>query len=394
MWNKHKVDEQVMDLFLKKKRASRQEGAAPATPFRDFLRIGKRELYWICQICGWALYGLYLGFMLGGSDSELDALVKDIVFTTSCLLLLSHLYRNYIVAHGWLRMLFGKLLVRIVTASFLLSLTVIPIGLLSIQTFDPGKLDTALNIEAVVSSALGGTFVFFCWSLCYFLYHYVSNYNRNLKWEALINEFELNKLRSQLNPHFIFNALNSVRVLVDENPKKAKDSISQLSNILRSSLLMDKKKVISFEEELQIVKDYLALEGTRFEERLQTAIEVEKECLSYKVPPMMLQTLVENGIKHGVSKLKSGGSIQIRAFVKDGAMVCQIRNSGHYVAGKVEKEGYGLKSTIQRLDLLYRGRASFSIANESDEVVLVEITIPVWDESELSVANLPPAFTE
>ena len=127
-------------------------------------------------------------------------------------------------------------------------------------------------------------------------------------------EIELNNLKSQLNPHFIFNALNSIRALVDENPSKSKQAINQLSNILRNSLASDKKGLTKFEDEIKIVKDYLGLESIRFEERLKTEFEIHPESQKFLVPPLMIQTLVENGIKHGISKLTPGGVIQLKTY--------------------------------------------------------------------------------
>ena len=347
------------------------------------LQMNKTVLYWICQIGGWSAYGMSTLFASGALKWNTAA---DVCFTMVCLLGLSHLYRNFIVRKGWLKLLFVKLFLRIIIASVTLAILAIPFSLLSYFLFDPEKISTDFTQEGIFMHILGGTFVFFCWSLAYFLYHYVTSYNRNLKWEAMINEFELNKLRSQLNPHFIFNALNTVRALVDEDPNKAKDSIQQLSNILRNSLLMDKKKVISFGAELDIVKDYLALESTRFEERLKVEIDVDKEALSYKVPPLMIQTLVENGIKHGISKLKNGGVIHLTAKVENDHLLCDITNSGHYKPSEDRKQGYGIKSTLQRLELLYHQEASFQIYNDNTAEtpqVMVELKIPKWDESQL-----------
>ena len=100
--------------------------------------------------------------------------------------------------------------------------------------------------------------------------------------------------------------------MVDENPKKSKQAITQLSNILRNSLASDKKGLTNFDEELKIVKDYLGLESIRFEERLKTEFDIHPESQRFLVPPMMIQTLVENGIKHGISKLTRGGVIQLK----------------------------------------------------------------------------------
>ena len=190
-------------------------------------------------------------------------------------------------------------------------------------------------------------------------------------------EIELNNLKSQLNPHFIFNALNSIRALVDENPSKSKQAINQLSNILRNSLASEKKGLTKFDDELKVVKDYLGLESIRFEERLKTEFDIHPESKNFLVPPLMIQTLVENGIKHGVSKLTKGGIIHVKTYVDNDRLKIHIRNSGHLINGtKRAKGGLGLKNTIQRLRLLYGEEASFRIVNENDNFVLTEIIIP------------------
>jgi two-component system, LytTR family, sensor kinase len=190
-------------------------------------------------------------------------------------------------------------------------------------------------------------------------------------------EIELKNLKSQLNPHFIFNALNSIRALVDENPAKSKQAINQLSNILRSSLASDKKGLTKFDDELKIVKDYLGLESIRFEERLKTEFDIHPESQNFLVPPLMIQTLVENGIKHGISKLTQGGVVQVKTSILNRKLKIHIRNSGHLINGaKRSKTGLGLKNTIQRLKLIYGDDASFRIVNENDNFVLTEIIIP------------------
>lgn len=219
----------------------------------------------------------------------------------------------------------------------------------------------------------------FVWSVLYFIYNYFERYNNSLKHEAAVREIELNNLKAQLNPHFIFNALNSIRALVDENPKKSKNAITQLSNILRNSLASNKTKLTSFENELKTVKDYLGLESIRFEERLSTEFDIHPDSYQFHVPPLMFQTLIENGIKHGISKLKKGGLIQMRTFVSDNRLKVQIRNTGQVKMNGMpiqEKGGLGLRNTAQRLSLLYGQEASFKIFNESNTTVLTELIIP------------------
>src|SRR5205814_8523280 len=130
--------------------------------------------------------------------------------------------------------------------------------------------------------------------------------------------------------------------LIDENPSRARTAITELSNILRSSMQVDEAETVSFEKELNIVKDYLALENMRFEDRLKVQYEIDEDTLDQPVPPMMLQTLVENAIKHGISKHISGGVIKIISDYKDQYHELAVQNTGHmngYVNGE---EGFGL----------------------------------------------------
>jgi sensor histidine kinase YesM len=342
--------------------------------------LQKRNLYWICQFGGWGAY-LVLAILGLYTEERFDwRSGLDTLLTVSALMLITHFFRKYITKREWLKMLFGRLFPHILLASLVLSAIALPCQLLFSFLLNNYY---SLDLTTLLRSLIEGGFMFFIWQIAYFLYHYVNNYNRNLKLEAMVNEFELNKLKSQLNPHFIFNALNSVKALVDEDPERAKDSIYQLSSILRSSLMMDKKKVIPMEEELDIVKNYLALEGTRFEERLKVAYHVAPEALRFLVPPMMLQTLVENGIKHGISNYKDGGTISLSAQVEQGNLRIQIRNTGQLGGQKQPGTGYGLRSTTQRLNLLYDKGASFSVANENSDTVLTELVIPPWNPKEV-----------
>jgi len=203
------------------------------------------------------------------------------------------------------------------------------------------------------------------WLLIYLVWHYI-NKNRNdqldkLRLEATVKSLELKTIKSHINPHFIFNAHNSIRALVDENPERARQAITQLSNILRSSMQVEKMETVPLQQELDIVKDYLALEHMRFEERLQIKLDIDENSLTQPIPPMMLQTLVENAIKHGISKQLSGGIIRIISRFKHGNLEIIVQNTGSLNGNGTNTEGFGIVSTQQRLNLLYQGKANFKI---------------------------------
>ena len=186
---------------------------------------------------------------------------------------------------------------------------------------------------------------------------------------------ELKTIKSQINPHFIFNALNSIRALVDENPERARQAITELSNILRSSIQVDKVEVASLEKELDIVKDYLALEYIRFADRLKVVYEVDQKTLSNQIPPMMLQTLVENAIKHGLGKQPGDCTIKIISKLEQDKLVLMVQNTG--LLQQKEKDGFGLQSTRERLNILYRGQALFEIFQCEPNQVTAKLVIPI-----------------
>jgi len=218
------------------------------------------------------------------------------------------------------------------------------------------------------------------WLLIYMVWHYIEK-NRNdqldkLKLESTVKELELKTIKSHINPHFIFNSLNSIRALVDENPERARTAITELSNILRSSMQAEKSETVTLQRELDIVKDYLALEHMRFEERLRISFDIDEDTLEYPVPPMMLQTLVENAIKHGISKQINGGEVIVIAAYKGDHLELMVRNTGQ-LSGVINGDGFGIKSTQDRLNLMYQGKAFFEIKNADNNMVESKIIMPV-----------------
>jgi len=347
--------------------------------------VNKSRIYWSLQIGGWLLYAfVQIAWSYDASGSLIPRRVVNLLFEAFLCLMITNWFRILLNRYKWLYLPMHKLIPGVLFSVFVMGLIIyflrLPITFVLGKLFEPVttlNLTVALSISQIVGQSFYYAIVFFLWTVFYFTYHYFDRYNTSLKYDASMIEIELNNLKSQLNPHFIFNALNSIRALVDENPSKSKQAINQLSNILRNSLASDKKGLTKFEDELKIVKDYLGLESIRFEERLKTDFDIHPDSQKFLVPPLMIQTLVENGIKHGISKLTPGGVIQLKTFVDNNHLKIHIRNSGHLVNGtKRGKSGLGLKNTVQRLKLLYGEEASFRIVNENDNFVLTEIVIP------------------
>jgi len=342
-------------------------------------KISKKQAYWILQITGWSVYAFIWLVFLFIADEESWIKVINILLFALYFFFSTHLLRGIIIHKGWLTISLIRLIPRLLLTTFILAASHYVFSI--IVGYALGIIDYESDFKPVfiVAYVFSMMVFYLLWALIYFIYHYFEKYNSTLKYEAAIYEFELNKLKSQLNPHFIFNALNSIRALVDEDPAKSKKAITQLSNILRNSLIMNKRKLIDFRDEIYTVRDYLELEAIRLEERLEVNLDIDPATESFQVPPLMLQTLVENGIKHGVATLPEGGKISVKAWLERSSLHIQIRNSGQYINGsEVNPSGYGLENTRQRLNLLFGRNASFNIRNENHDTVITEISIPQY----------------
>lgn len=340
--------------------------------------MNKLKLYWTLQIGGWLLYAVIqiVSSIIATGGTSSDRIIF-LFFESLLCLLVTHFARLVLRPRSWINGGLPRLVVRVLSTVLILGLILyflrMPISYLL------GLYDEAVVFNTARIWGLSSVYavIFFLWYVMYFSYHYFDQYNKSLKYEASMVQIELNNLKSQLNPHFIFNALNSIRALVDENPGKSKQAINQLSNILRNSLASDKKGLTKFEDELKIVRDYLGLEHIRFEERLQTEFNIHPASHKFYVPPLMIQTLVENGIKHGISRLTAGGLVAVETVVEKDRLRIRIRNSGRLANGAEKKLlGLGIKNTVQRLKLIYGDEASFRIVNENDNFVLTEVIIP------------------
>ncbi|WP_211324818.1 sensor histidine kinase [Chitinophaga skermanii] len=323
---------------------------------------------------------LFIAYLLG--EQDFGPRIVYVIGAVVIGILVTHSFRWVIVKLKMLEMPFEKAMIYfffgIILATFFISFPLSWLGVLLFArhvTLDSFYDKFTLSYPQII------VFVFL-WALIYFTWHYVEK-NRNsqldkLRLESTVRELELKTIKAQMNPHFIFNALNSIRALVDENPQRARSAITELSNILRSSMAADKAEIVSLENELNIVKDYLALETIRFEERLKVVYAVDPETLELPIPPMMLQTLVENAIKHGISKEIYGGEIRIESTINSQQQhVLTIQNTGQIVENK-NGNGFGLLSTRQRLGLLFGSRASFEIFNLDDHTVEAKVIMPLY----------------
>ena len=195
--------------------------------------------------------------------------------------------------------------------------------------------------------------------------------------EASLKSAELENLKNQLNPHFLFNAINSIKALTISDPNLARNALTELSQLLRTSLTIGNQQLVSLESEVSFVKDYLFLEKLRYENRLHYSFEIDKNTLNVKIPPMSLQLLVENAIKHGIGKSKAGGEILIKTeIISNNNFVLTVTNSGK-LRQEHSSTGVGLKNLEKRLFLNFQDKAKFTVFELKHHVV-ASISIFGW----------------
>jgi len=214
------------------------------------------------------------------------------------------------------------------------------------------------------------------WVILYFMYHILERARKTeeakLKSENIARVTELELLKTQLNPHFLFNALNSIKALVSVDPDLCKDAIVKLSELLRFTLHYDHQALIPVHDEIEEVKKYFSLEQIRFGSRVHVAFEVDETALNRLIPPAMLLTLAENAIKHGVAKQSGECHLRLIAQTSSNQLELVMTNPGSLQP--VDSSGIGLKNIRRRLYHFFGDRASFNIS-EREGIISAKIEI-------------------
>jgi|SRR5229473_4765498 len=341
--------------------------------------------YWYCQLVGWSALLSFQMFALvalepQGAPSG-PRLHLSLVLLAASGFVLSHLFYLQMRRLHWLqtplRRVWPRLFASISIAAALQTTINLTISILWVHAIPARE---HLRPAAVFVSWLVYLFLFAIWTTIYLAVHEfrsrrIAEVNA-LRMELVAQEAQLRGLRAQLNPHFLFNCLNSLRELIVENPRRAQTMVTQLSGLLRYSLQSDHTEQVLLEDEIDAVKDYLALEGIRFEERLHVRWNIAPEAGSVPVPPMLLQTLVENALKHGIARRPEGGEVSIQALVHGRQLELEVVNSGE-LSEQPSEEGIGLRNARARLQLLYGDQANIVLESVDHGQVRAIGTIPV-----------------
>jgi two-component system, LytTR family, sensor kinase len=215
-----------------------------------------------------------------------------------------------------------------------------------------------------------------------FVWHALDSYResqrralKGAELEKRLAQAQLDSLRAQLQPHFLFNTLNAIAEFVHEDPAKAEQLIVELANLLRMNLQLSPAEEVPLAEEMEFLKRYVDIEQTRLGSRLEVRWDVRDETLCARVPSLILQPLVENAIRHGIAPFAKTGRLAISAERMDGDLLLKVHDSGPGLPGEsTSRRGIGLTNTAARLEHLYGKRHRFELLNQAG--LLARVTIP------------------
>ena len=346
----------------------------------------RRKAYWACQLAGWGLFFLLNVLVSPGYVPLTWSTVGGYATLSASGILLTHCYRAFIRSRGWTALPIRRLLPRVLGANLILSILLVVI-VSAYFAVAPGTNFTLSPRGGVGVAAMLLLFVFndfiilTVWSGIYLGVAYFRRERRaeiqRYEAQTALAEAELRGLKSQLNPHFFFNSLNSLRALVIEDPARAQEAITQLAEILRYHLQSGDRSLVPLADELATAEQYLALELIRFEDRLTVERSFDERAESFLVPPLAVQTLVENAVKYGVSRDDGAGMIKLITSVEDDRLVVSVRNTGRPAsAASSHSTGLGLTNLRTRLRLLFGDKASVELREVASGWVEARLDIP------------------
>jgi two-component system sensor histidine kinase AlgZ len=347
---------------------------------------GWRAAYWLCQILGWGAY-VAVGLAVAPADVRVQpACIGGYVLFFFYSIALTHGLRALIHRQQWLSLSPGRAGLRLLSAVIIVG-TIQALLIILVQAIwtrtNPISFGPRFAVLMWFNTMAASTF----WITAYAGLTSLQRARRaRLNATALelgMREARLQSLEAQVNPHFLFNCLNSVRGLIVENPPRAQDMVTRLANILRHNLTRRTDATEPLSEQIAVITDYLELESVRFEERLRIRLEIAPDTRDCLIPWMLLQTLVENAIKHGIAQLPDGGEILVRSRIHQNLLEITVENTGTLGASPQDSTQVGLANLRERLRLLHGPAASLTLTAHPPDRVKAIALIPFQHTSTL-----------
>ena len=369
----------------------------------------RTRLYWIAQLGGWALFwGFWIGLasLTGGfvgPRPEWLQLVVAVAIGYAASVGGTHAVHIAATRLGWRDLPLRRFAPRLLVAAFVAAAGAEAAEFVLAYAAEPfvnlaaeGPLPVPDLADYAGSVLLTGA-VFSLWATVYALavtaFRLADAERDRLRLRASLAETRMRALEYQLNPHFLFNALNTVRALVLEDPGEARRAVTLLSGLLRQTLAAGREPLHPLGAELDLVETYLALERLRFDGRLAVRVEADEAARAVAVPTLLVQTLVENAVKHGVARRREGGEVAVVATRDGDRLAVRVENPAAPAAGAsvdvASGTGTGLANARERLSLLFGEHAALRL-DAGPERAVAEVVLPA------TVLPTPtaPAFTD
>lgn len=358
--------------------------------------------FWLLHTLGWLFYAIILtvdNVAFIGSDKLNDKLVILPLLISGLFAFMLTLPLRYLYRYLW-SFSPTKLFITAALCSFVVALLWTPLKNMVIWDWEDhysvwltlsGQFDGEHQFHQLFMTISYAFFMVMVWSSLYFgiNYHYrlVEEKEQHFLAVTTSQKAQIKMLRYQINPHFLFNTLNAISTLVLQGKKDiANAMLTQLAKFFRYSLDNDPEKKITLEEELRALALYLDIEKARFGDRLNVVIDVAPYTQTLLVPSLILQPLVENAIKHAISKMKTGGEIRIKAYCEKQQLVLQVADNGPVTdlnLNKQSKPGIGLKNINERLNVIYPFKHQFKLSITEPQGFTVTASLPIEKETSL-----------
>lgn len=340
---------------------------------------------------GWSIaYGAFQGVFWGGYVAVGLAMILPYTGPQPVVLggygsflvysiLLTHALRRHIRRRDWLALPPARAAWRIALAAIALG-TILSALIILVQSVWTWTSPFAVRGEFLVSMATSTTAATVVWSAIYTGAASLLRARRArqdaIALELGMREARLKALEAQIGPHFLFNCLNSLRGMIAENPAVAQDMVTRLANILRHNLARSDRPTEPLGDQAEFTADYLALESVRFEERLKTRFDIDPATRACHAPAMLLQTLVENAIKHGIAHLPEGGEIAVTTRLEADTLVVVVENTGQLRPSPAGSTRVGLANLRERLRVLHGSGTSVELTATAHGTVRATVRVP------------------
>jgi len=348
--------------------------------------MSNKKLFWVLQFFGWgSIAGINIwGKLVTRTDlSKLYIYLEGFGFILSGILttlFIRKYLKKQITFNKFQSIEIKKILISFLFGSIAFYFLLLFFSYLSYYILNNTipKVTNLQHLSTVLNSFI---FILF-WMLFYLSIKISQKFRKNkiekLELETSLKESQLNTLIGQINPHFMFNSLNNIRGLMLEDVDKSREMITRLSDMLRYSLTKNNIHKITITEELEMVENYIELSKIQLENRLEFKKEIDNSILGIEIPPMIIQMLIENAVKHGISNLPQGGLIMLKVLKKEKQLIIQVFNSGKLIINNNSTK-LGLENIKKRLSLIYGNDSEF-LLSEKEDMVTAMIKIPLQND--------------